>query len=399
MKTTVLDNPRDCTGCAACEATCSKGAIRMVSDEEGFLAPRIDPASCTECGRCEKACPVLQTEPNPLLHPEPQTVLAGWHLDDEIRLKSSSGGVFSALAESIFAKNGVVVGAALTENLEVRHMIIESPDGLHRLRGSKYVQSQVTREVYQEIRRFLKEGRPVFFTGTPCQVAGVRSVLRNTPGELYCCDVVCHGTPSPRMWKNYLEHLDRKGPRVVHPDFRDKTNGWKKSGPAMKYLYDNGTSKSVATADDPYLVAFLRDYCLRWSCYDCKFTRTTRAGDITLADFWGVAKHHPEYDQDDKGTSLILVNSDRGSRLLEWSKNQLQLGPTTLENAIPANPMLKRPSHFRPERRRFYKDLDRGFGFLIVKYGLGKRKLISRIVSKSLRKLDELSYTYLGRNS
>lgn len=398
MKTTVLDNPRDCTGCAACEATCSKGAIRMVSDEEGFLAPLIDPASCTECGRCEKACPVLQTEPNPLLHPEPQTVLAGWHLDDEIRLRSSSGGVFSALAESIFAKNGVVVGAALTENLEVRHMIIESPDGLYRLRGSKYVQSQVTREVYQEIRRFLKEGRPVFFTGTPCQVAGVRSVLRNTPGELYCCDVVCHGTPSPRMWKTYLEHLDRKGPRVVHLDFRNKSVGWKRSAIMCHKLAD-GTSRLIPPEIDPFLASFQRDYSLRLSCYGCKFTRTTRAGDITLADFWGVAKHHPEYDQDDKGTSLILVNSDRGSQLLEWSKNQLQLGPTTLENAIPGNPMLKRPCHYPPERRRFYKDLGKGFGFLVIKYGLRKRTLISRLVSKSLRKLDDLSFTCFGRNS
>lgn len=359
----------------------------MKPDDEGFLFPNIDGDACIHCGACERICPVNPEHPKDLLHGEPLAVYAAWNRDEEIRRQSSSGGVFTALAEQVLEEGGAVVGAAFDEEFRVRHVMVETKEDLARLRGSKYVQSEISLELYTKVRSELRKGRKVLFSGTPCQVAGMREFLRKKHDNFLCCDIVCHGVPSPRLWKVHFDEEVKKYGMIEHVSFRDKSNGWKKSGPAMMYRHKGGGNRSILTLEDSYSSAFIKDACLRYACYQCAFTKTKRVGDVTLADFWGVERVYPEYG-DDKGVSLVTANNEGGRRLLENAQSRLLLSSTDIENAIPGNPMLRRSSHYHPERQNFYKDLQKGYFFLKLKYGLGCRGFLRRMISKILRILD-----------
>lgn len=374
----VLDNLRDCTGCGACAAACGSGAITFHPDQEGFLVPVIAQELCTDCGACQRTCPSHPEHPLAREMPEPISVLAGWHLDDSIRRRSSSGGVFGALAESVLGNGGAVVGAALDDTLGVIHILVEDIADLERLRGSKYVQSRITTSLYREIRDRLKRKQSILFSGTPCQVAGLRRYLRTIPPELILCDIVCHGTPSPSLWAAHLKHLSSKGNEVAEVNFRDKFRGWSRSGPAMQYTFRGGSTQHVATLSDPYVVAFLRDISLRECCYRCPYARIQRTGDLSLADFWGISKFQPQYDLHDEGTSLIIASSEKGLALLQTAQDRLFTGESSLEFAFPRNPMLTRPSFRLPARDRFYKDLQ-AFGW------------------KKTMQIHQLNQTLLGR--
>ena len=382
---TVLKDSKLCTGCGACAASCANHAITMETDEEGFLLPTINSETCTDCELCKRVCPVNPEHPKDQCNGEPIQVLAAWHFDDETRRQSSSGGVFTALAQNILNRDGVVVGAAFDEKLVVRHILIESSDELHRLRGSKYIQSEVSVELYQRIRKELQLERLVLFSGTPCQVSGLRSYLQKEYDGLYCCDLVCHGTPSALVWKKYLEYRQDQGFNISQVSFRDKRNGWRRSGPAIKLAFSDGSSRSYNTWDDPFTILFLKDISFRMACYSCRFAKKERSGDLTLGDFWGISNFHPEYDREDKGTSLVLVNSARGKKILMTCKDNLFLGKSELSNAIPGNPMLKRPAKMVPERHFFYKDLRKGFKYVTFKYQIRSQSLASRICRRLLR--------------
>ncbi|MDD2466001.1 MAG: Coenzyme F420 hydrogenase/dehydrogenase, beta subunit C-terminal domain [Desulfobulbus sp.] len=374
-----------CTGCAACAAICPMDAITMKSDDEGFLQPNIQSDSCTDCGLCREVCPVNRSKINKSSsdikerNDQFPSVWATWHLDEDIRRQSSSGGVFTALAENVLGKGGVVVGAAFDDQLIVRHCIIESVADLHRLRGSKYVQSEISPTLYHEVRHLLKQGQTVLFSGTPCQVAGLRCQLKTTYEKLLCCDIVCHGVPSPLLFTRYVQARSKRDERLSNVVFRDKTTGWKKF--SICWTFNNGSSMSCSISSDPYMLAFLRDVALRLSCYNCKFTNINRQGDITLADFWGVAKKYPEYDMDDKGTSLVLVNSPKGQIWLDGCRPRLFLGLADIDTAIAGNPVLVRPVKRPPERDTFYHDLDAlAFKALVRKYQLGKLSFHRRVI-------------------
>lgn len=375
----------NCTGCAACAAVCPSASIIMQADAEGFLHPRINIETCSDCDLCRTTCPVSRTHLSKNAQKEglnlgaPISVFAAWHLDETIRFQSSSGGVFTALADMILAKCGVVAGAAFDNKLIVRHILIEKPKELHRLRGSKYVQSDITPVLYHQIEDLVKQGRSVLFSGTPCQTAAIRSFLRETYDNFYCCDIICHGVPSPILFQRYAQDNLERGMQLVNVTFRDKANGWKHYG-VRRHLC-NGSSKLVAASADPYMAAFLRDYALRPSCYICQFKSTLRQGDLTIADFWGVANKYPEYDSDDKGTSMILVNNKHGQAWLDACRKNLFLGKANLDTAIVGNAQLVRPS-FRPsERGTFYSDLATlPFQALIRKYRLHPPSQSRRIV-------------------
>lgn len=349
----ILDKKSDCCGCGACVAICPHSAIIMAQDEEGFHIPQIDMGRCTDCGLCTKACPQRELF---ALHDRivPPTVKAAWHLDNEVRRQSSSGGVFSALAEDILARCGVVIGSAFNRNLVCQHIVIETMQDLARLRGSKYVQSRIDANVFATIRDALKAGRHVLFCGTPCQVAGLRKCLKLEHDNLFCCDLVCHGVPSPRFLEKHISGLIRFGKRLTDFSFRDKQQGWKAFRLLMKW--EGGSSKRMQMYADPFMAAFLKNYSLRESCYSCHYTTTERQGDLTIADFWGVGDRYPEYDLDDKGTSLLLVNTRKGAALLERCSHRLFMGNAELEHALSSNPMLKRPAARPPARSRFYED-------------------------------------------
>jgi coenzyme F420-reducing hydrogenase beta subunit len=402
-----------CTGCAACAAACSQNCLTLFSDSEGFLRPNIDSSRCTGCNCCIRVCPILHFQQLDLQRcgnsigissykfvsynddeQQTPTVYAAWHLDDDIRYKSSSGGVFTALAEHILSEGGVVAGAAFDNLLLVRHILIDNLSELYRLRGSKYVQSEVTPVILRQIYDLLEQGRQVLFSGTPCEVAGLHSYLNHPYDNLFSCDLICHGVPSPLLLERYVKYSLLKGDQVVGISFRDKTKGWKKSQ-VRKYL-QNSKSKLIRVRKDPYMSAFLKDYALRPSCYECRFKMTQRVSDLTIADFWGVSKTYPQYDLDDKGTSLVLVNNKKGKAWLNLSSSKLFLGHADIDTAISGNPSLVRSSLYPSQRKTFYCDLKiMPFSKVIIKYRITTtafaqaRSAFKRIVKAGLRKITQ----------
>lgn len=326
----------------------------MSPDSEGFLSPLVDTAHCTGCGLCLQTCPWQNVRAIDTRIIPPQ-VYAAWHLDQNIRRQSSSGGVFTALAEEILLRDGAVVGAAFDENLVVRHILVEDAKGLVRLRGSKYVQSEISPELYCRIRTLLNQGRCLLFSGTPCQVAGLRNFLGQDYKNLYCCDLSCHGVPSPGWFKKYLRSLSQGILSIAQYSFRDKKAGWKRF--QVKISWSDGSSTFDNVFSDPFTASFLRNYCLRASCYSCKFSTTVRQGDITLADYWGVATKYPEYDLDDRGTSLLLINTKKGQIWLRHCEQTLFLGTADLEHATVGNQRLLCPVSRPPERETFFLDM------------------------------------------
>jgi coenzyme F420-reducing hydrogenase beta subunit len=370
----ILKDTDTCIGCAACAAVCPKEAISMCPDAEGFLFPRVETITCNDCGLCRTTCPVYQNC-SPDRVPEaragirkPIGVFAAWHLDTDIRRKSSSGGVFTALADTVLKQGGVVCGAAFDDNDVVQHNLIDSSADLPRLRGSKYVQSEISPACYHRIHTYLIQGRPVLFSGTPCQVAALCHYLGKPCENLFCCEIVCHGVPSPLLFARYVQNCRDEGQNVTGISFRDKTTGWKTYS-ISRQIHNEGKILVPASAD-PYIAAFLHDFSLRPSCYACRF-KSTAQGDITLGDFWGVAKKYPEYDRDDKGTSLVLVNTCKGEALLESCHHELFCGKADLDTAIAGNAMLVRSCERPPGRDTFYQDLaDLSFPELIQNYRL-----------------------------
>lgn len=311
-----------CCGCSACLHICPKHSITFKEDSEGFLYPHVDISSCVDCGLCEKVCPVINQDSER----EPITVYAAKHPDVSVRLKSSSGGLFTLLAEQIIDQGGVVFGAKFNNQWEVIHDYTETKEGLESFRGSKYVQSYIGNS-YLYAESFLKSGRKVMFTGTPCQIAGLKKFLRREYENLLTVDLICHGVPSPKVWRMYLEEeIARKGdagkntvlssskvsPVITGVNFRDKSTGWK------KYSFVLNISKATAAGDqnsvlssiftdNVYMRAFLSNLSLRPSCYECPAKGGKSGADITIGDFWGVEKILPEMN-DDMGCSVIIVN-------------------------------------------------------------------------------------------
>lgn len=316
MKNTIFSVPHDqCTGCGACYNKCPANAIVMEYDGEGFLFPRVTEA-CVHCGLCKSVCPAL----HPLkLHPTPDAY-AVW-ADDEIRAKSSSGGMFTLLANYVLEQGGVVCGAAYSEDyLSVEHILVSDKEGLSPLRGSKYLQSS-TGKTYSEVKQYLDAGGWVLYTGTPCQIAGLRSFLKKDYAKLVLVDIVCHGVPSPMAYRKYVEELthDKK---MIKMDFREKSFWhW---GTATSLFFDDGSAYRENCYKDPYLRAFLSGLSTRLSCGTCKYARMNRIGDFTIGDFWGVGQLDSSCD-DSGGTGLVLVNSQKAQELLRLIKPQCNL--------------------------------------------------------------------------
>ena len=308
-----IANTSKCNGCHACFSVCPVRAISMESDSEGFLRPVIDYTKCTGCGKCESVCPVLHP---PILPDADPVAFACKNTNEDIRLKSSSGGVFTALAESIIDRGGVVFGARFDSDFSVYHGWTDTKEGLESFRGSKYVQSTIG-NAFIECKKFLEDGRTVLFSGTPCQVGGLKAFLGKEYDNLYTVDIICHGVPSPLLWNKYLNYRkeqERAGIKKIY--FRRKEYGWRKFSLSITFYNNNKYLKNLRI--DPFLRMFLKNVCLRFSCYECIFKEKNRISDITIADFWNIKNVLPEYD-DDKGVSLVLAHSTNGLQLV--SKN------------------------------------------------------------------------------
>lgn len=366
-----------CCGCAACMNKCPKDAITMVEDEKGFRYPKINQEKCIECGLCEKSCPVIQ---NKKIENEPK-VYACISKDEEERLKSSSGGIFSLLSKEILERKGVVFGAAFDEEFLVRHQYIENINDLDKLRTSKYLQS-IIGNTYRQAKEFLEQGRYVLYTGTPCQIEGLLSYLGKEYEKLYTQDIVCHGVPSPKVWRKYMEFRKNKDKEVpTKINFRDKKQGWKTYSVTFQY---KNSKYSANQTEDIYMKAFLRDICLRDSCYQCSFRKEKRLSDITLADFWGVNKILPEWD-DNKGTSLVLINSKKGEEIYQKISEKLKSKEVTMENALMSNPAIMYSPKIHKNREKFFGELGQKQFEELVKQYATEPKLIVRLRRKLKR--------------
>jgi len=353
----------NCVGCYACVNTCPINCILMVIDEEGFWYPKVDYDKCIECQKCIKVCPTINykhIEKTPIAY-------ACINKDESTRIRSSSGGIFTVIAELIIKNGGVVFGARFNENFQVVHSYTENIEELEEFRGSKYVQSEMG-NIYKQVRCFLEEDRQVLFTGTPCQVAGLKNFLEKSYEKLICIDIICHGVPSPAVWKKYIEYREQKaGSSVKRIAFRLKNEGWKRY--SVSFVFMNDTEYRKSFREDLYMKAFLKDICLRPSCYNCRFKTLNRQSDITLADFWGIQNILPEMD-DDKGTSLVLVNSVVGESIFKKIKDNILYKEVDIMEAINYNPPAVKSAKPHSKRREFFYEIKLGVPFdtLVQKY-------------------------------
>lgn len=372
-----------CCGCYACYNICPKNAIEMKVDEKGFKYPFVNKDKCINCGLCEKVCPIINKTKIDI---EPKAY-ACINNDDKIRSESSSGGVFTLLAENILSKAGVVFGAAFDENMNVKHFMVDKLEDLYKFRGSKYVQSQIG-DTYKLAKSELEKDKYVLFTGTPCQIEGLKAYLMKDYDKLYTQDIICHGVPSPLVWEKYKNSIeDKEKDKIKNVNFRNKENSWKSYDIDVK-LNNNKTIKEKAS-NNLYMKAFLKDICLRDSCYSCAFKSINRKSDITLADFWGIQRVKPEFD-DDKGTSLVIVNSKKGQDLFESIKDKIRYEETDIEEAIKHNPSMIKASTMPNTRETFFKDINNMDIESAIKKNLPKEKLsvkIKRKIKGSIKKI------------
>ncbi len=342
---------RNCCGCGACAQGCPKESIRMRRDEEGFLYPEVDEISCIDCGLCEMVCPELNQD----IERVPKKVLAAINTEESVRMRSSSGGVFYLLAEKVLREEGVVFGARFDEDWQVVMDYSETIEGVRAFMGSKYVQAR-TENAYIDAKRFLQDGRKVLFSGTPCQIAGLRHFLRKEYDNLLTVDIVCHGTPSPIVWRKYLDEVLRECGRTQEVRFRDKTLGWRNF--SFKLNYDDGCraiSVCSPAGENPYMKAFLSDLILRPSCYECPAKSGKSHSDITLADFWGVWDVLPQMD-DDKGTSMVFINSEKGNEY--FRALNLNAEESDYDTAKKYNSACWKSPAVNPKREQFFTRLN-----------------------------------------
>lgn len=353
---------KECTGCSACFSVCPEKCIAISEDKDGFSYPEVNHGKCTKCSLCIKICPVINV---PVVNNFPKAY-ACINKDEGMRMQSSSGGIFTVIANEILDRKGVVFGASFDENFNVTHQFVASREELQILRGSKYVQSQINTS-YIKTKNFLKRGRLVLFSGTPCQIAGLKSYLQKEYENLFCVDFICHGVPSPKVWTKYVEfRSERASSSPQRISFRRKDYGWKRY--SVSFLFENDTEYLNNLQDDIYMKAFLKNISLRPSCHSCKFKTIHRQSDITLADFWGIDNIFPDMD-DDKGTSLIIVNSEKGNFLFNVIKEKIQYRETDINEAIKYNSSAAKSATIHPARAEFFRNLDKlPFDKLVCEY-------------------------------
>lgn len=350
-----IKNKAHCCGCTACATACPRGCITMEKDAEGFLYPRVDTTRCTDCGLCQKVCPMdkgMSPEAMPLDSYVGRDKRAG------VLGRGTSGGIYTAIMEYVLGLGGVVYGAVTGEDRVVRHVRVESPtDGnFVKIPGSKYVRSDIV-GIYALVKEDLAAGRTVVFSGTPCQVAGLKTFLGKDDSQLLTVDIVCHGTPSPLLWERYVEWQEQKyGSRIRSVRFRNKTYGYH-SG-TMKLEFENGRTYYASARVDLFLRSFFSDLCSRPSCYDCRFKQAKHVSDLTLFDAWHAAELNVAVRDDDRGYTNIFVQSERGRALLEAVRRTMELYETDAGQAIALDGVMVRDSvRWNDKREVFFLGL------------------------------------------
>ncbi len=364
-----------CCGCTACATACHAQCIVMRRDREGFDYPVANPDLCIGCGKCEKVCPML----NPPAVSAPVEVLAA---RSEVHLAgSSSGGVFPALAKPVIEAGGIVFGAVFESDHKVAHAEASELSEIEAMRGSKYAQSDLY-SAFEDVNQYLTDGKKVLFTGTPCQVAGLKNYLGSNTEGLMTIDFACHGVPSPGLWEKYVKALEaRSGGRIRSLSFRDKSRSWR------HYCFRHD-DVSVEYVDDPYMALFVQDMSLRPSCYKCPFRAGRKVSDLTLADLWSVAETAPAFN-DDRGASAVFVNTAKGKALLD--SVSMQSVSVSAEAAMRDNGGYSDPTAIPERREEFFKGVHSASDLIAYMKGfIVRRPLHQRIYRKVRRFLSDI---------
>ena len=401
-----LKDKSDCCGCSSCVQACPKKCLEMLEDEEGFLYPHKNVPKCIDCGLCKKVCPIKQK----FAKCEAKEIFAVKNEIDEERINSSSGGFFICLAKFVLTQKGVVFGAVFDTDCEVHHIAAKSMEELSDMLGSKYVQSRIE-NTYNEALEYLKEGKWVLFTGTPCQIKGLHTFLKNKRySNLLTMDFLCHGVPSPGVWRKYLsETFNEINNRLLavagknsvlnlslnstfpewNVNFRDKLgSGWKKYRFVIRKKSASKADQNTVLLsdiyyDNPYMKGFLSDIYLRPSCYECKCKNGDSQSDITIGDYWGVKEVDRELD-DDKGLSIVMINTDKGMDVFT-SLSDLFYQRIPIDHAMMLNGGFSEHVQWHSKRNKFYKMLKAGNTIESSVNACLKRTMVDKIFDRCLK--------------
>lgn len=376
-KIILFDDKKNCCACGACMNVCPKDAIRMEEDEYGFLYPQIDETKCVQCGACKKVC-AYQNGPKLF---EPKQVFVAVSKNKNQLLNSASGGVFAAVATKILKDGGVVFGATLDfENghANPHHIKIENQKQLTKLQGSKYVQSSIG-ITYKQTKDYLKKGRIVLFSGTPCQISGLYEYLGKEYNNLYTIDVICHGVPNAKFFDDYLqiEKQRRSADKIEDYAFRDKRKGWGMNGRITLAKGRKQKKVYIPARLNSYNTLFLDGMIYRENCYSCKYARRERCADLTIGDYWGIEKEHPELLKNNmynekEGISCILANTEKGIKTCQNIKELLQMNDSSFEKVSRRNGQLNIPSK-RPDSREMIMRKYSDHGYIAIEKWFRKK--------------------------
>lgn len=339
-----IGDKKECNGCEICTKVCKFDAIKMVEDSEGFYYPKIDEKKCKNCGACKRICSNFNDSKN-----ESDIYLARVK-DKEALLNSSSGGMFYVLAKYVIEKGGEVFGVEYGENLKVQHNHYSTMSECQKFSGSKYVRSDLGSS-FEDAKKYLDEGKYVLFTGTSCQCNALKIFLGKDYEKLILCDILCHANPSQKIFNAYVKEIERKNnKKVVDVEFRAKKTGWKNQVPII--VFEDGTEIS----DNMFFLSFVNEMTNRTSCSFCKFATPFRVTDFTIGDFWGLDKVYPNFEDDDKGQSLLLVNTDKGRSIFEDVCFDMEYKKCENELPLKYNHFSNVPAH--KNRDKFFANLD-----------------------------------------
>lgn len=384
-----------CTGCQACKQICPHNAIDMIEDEEGFLFP-IKNANCTNCNLCTKVCPIINNVKRTETLEESKVYLFR-HCDKEVVEKSSSGGAFTAIVQELYDDNCVIFGAEYSEAFKVIHSCIQNINDLDKFRKSKYVQSDV-KNTYVEAKRFLMSDKKVIYTGTPCQIAGLKNYLGHDYQNLLCIDLICHGVTSYKVFHKYIEFVEKKyDEKVKKITFRKRTKEHEKwNSRNISILFDNNKCIIQNSLENEYLNAYHKALDYRKSCGSCKFASIERNSDITIADCWGIENLYEDMDVH-RGYSMVVVNTKKGNELFKKIKEHHEVKPLSLDFAISSNAQFTRPAKFHKNRKLFFNNIDRVQFDKLANKCLRKDAIKAKIGNAVPKPFKQVLKSFLGR--